>query len=131
MKRLATKSFDYIKRVTLIDSLILIFLLSVTLVMIFVTMRKNSAHIIADDIARLEAIFKNIDEQCGILGFDADKNPINFLTLKKDEVSSGHAGSMKLAHPQNWHGPYLCANLTMQGKEYQIIKARQGYYILP
>ena len=84
---------------------------------------------IADDIEQLVSIFKKIDKDCSIISFDYQKNPINFLTVAK--FVSSEVGSMNLAHPQNWKGPYVDDNPEMQGKVYQVVKTKQGYFIAP
>ena len=84
---------------------------------------------ISEDITELGQIFKQIDANCGIAGFDHDKNYIDFLTVqsfKGDEV-----GALKLVFPQKWNGPYLNTNPVVQGKKYEIVRAKRGYYIVP
>lgn len=83
----------------------------------------------ADDVAQLSQIFKTIDDTCGILGFDYDKNTIDFLNVKS--FVGSEVGTMNLADPSKWQGPYLERNLVMQDKYYQIVRARDGYYIVP
>ena len=89
----------------------------------------HSADLIAKDISQLVTIFQKIDNDCGIISFDYQKNPINFLNVK--EFVGSEVGPLNLAHPEKWEGPYLPDNLTMQAKEYQIVKAKDGYYITP
>jgi hypothetical protein len=86
---------------------------------------------IAAEIKQLSSIFERIDERCHILGFQDQKNPINFLTIKKDGFVGSEVGSMSLAHPQHWQGPYVERNLDVQGIEYQIVKTNKGYFITP
>ncbi len=131
MKRFVLNLSGSIKSITIIDSAILIVLLSITFFMTWYMMRENSAHIIAQDVEQLATVFDRIDKECGIIGFEQQKNPINFLTLKKDGISDGNVGSMRLEHPENWQGPYVDQNPTIQGKLYEIIKTRTGYFIVP
>lgn len=131
MKRFFTSVRGYIQSVTIVDSLILLSLLVLTFVMMFYTMRENTAHIIADDVVHLGHIFERIDSTAGIVGFDKQKNPVDFLTLTKNELYDAHAGSMKLAYPDKWQGPYLDQNPKIQNRFYQVIKTNRGYYIVP
>ncbi len=85
--------------------------------------------LIARDINTLAAVFKQIDQRCTIMGFDHQSNYIDFLNVVK--FIGSEVGSMNLAQPENWQGPYLNDNPTMQGKPYQIIKTLQGYFIVP
>lgn len=86
---------------------------------------------IASDIAKLAAIFERIETECGIISFDYQANPINFLTIKKDGFVGSEVGSMNLAHPEKWQGPYLHDNLSVQQKEYQVVSTGKGYFIVP
>jgi len=85
--------------------------------------------LIAQEVAQLKTIFEKIDASCGILGFDNEKNSIDFLTVIS--FVSSEIGSMNLKHPKGWQGPYLQDNPTIQGKYYQIVQTRTGYYIAP
>lgn len=84
---------------------------------------------IADDVKKLSVIFDRINTKCVILGFDEQQNVINFLTIEK--FVGSEVGSMNLAYPDKWEGPYVGNNLELQGKEYMIVKTKQGYFITP
>ena len=60
-----------------------------------------------------------------IYGFDYQKNPINFLNIKSFEGSE--VTSMNLTFPDQWEGPYLSDNPTIQQKDYLIVKTKKGY----
>jgi len=87
------------------------------------------ANVMVSDIAKLASLFTTIDKQCTILSFDYEKNHINFLNV--GTFSSSEVGSMNLAHPEHWQGPYVDDNPTMQGKEYEVVRTFKGYYIVP
>jgi hypothetical protein len=91
----------------------------------------RAAQKIAKDIAMLAAIFERIEKECGIVDFKYQANPINFLTIKKDGFVGSDVGSMSLAHPEKWQGPYVQNNPTIQQKEYQVISTNKGYFIVP
>lgn len=92
-------------------------------------MRETVGFGIAEDVEMLQKIFERIDDECGIIGFDYQKNPINFLTVKS--FSSSEVGSMNLMYPERWQGPYVDDNPVMQNIEYQIVKTKKGYFITP
>lgn len=85
--------------------------------------------IVAHDVAQLVSIFERIDRECDIISFDYQKNPINFLNVKK--FTGSEVGPMNLGHPDKWQGPYLEDNPTIQGKEYQIVRTNAGHFITP
>jgi hypothetical protein len=84
---------------------------------------------IAHDVETLRAFFRRIDESCTIVGFNLEKTPINFLTVQS--FVGPEVGSMRLAYPHNWQGPYVQSNITLQGKYYAVLATQQGYYIVP
>ncbi len=84
---------------------------------------------IAQQIQQLQEIFKKINDTAGIIGFRHKKQYVDFLTVKSFEGSE--VGPMNLERPQKWQGPYLQENLTANGKEYQIIGTKKGFFIVP
>ncbi len=94
--------------------------------------RKNVAKsVLTDDIAQLAQIFKKINKTARIMSFDHQKNWIDFLHIKKDGFIGSELGSMNLAYPKKWAGPYLKDNPTYRGKEYQVVRTTKGYFIVP
>lgn len=86
-------------------------------------------NVIADDIQKLHTIFDEIDQNCQILGFEHEKNYVDFLNVIK--FAGSEVGSMNLIYPEHWKGPYLKDNPTAQEKYYQIVETKKGYYIAP
>jgi hypothetical protein len=84
---------------------------------------------IVDDVERLGNIFKKIDAQCVIMGFDRQKTEIDFLTVV--QFVGSEVGSMNLMRPKKWAGPYVDDNPTVQGKVYEIARTNKGYFIVP
>jgi hypothetical protein len=84
---------------------------------------------IADEVKMVSAIFDRINKKCVILGFDEQQNVINFLTVQK--FLGAEVGSMNLAYPEKWEGPYLDKNPEIQGKEYIVVRTKQGFFITP
>lgn len=85
--------------------------------------------LIADHIATLATIFNKIDQECTILGFEHQKNYIDFLTVQS--FVGSEVGAMNLKYPQKWKGPYLDDNPTIQEQYYQIVRTKFGYFIVP
>ena len=87
------------------------------------------ASLIADDIKIISLALEKIDSDCNILKIKHDRDYIDFLTVREFEKSS--VGPLNLVYPQRWEGPYLNTNPTMQEKLYEIIKTKDGIYIVP
>jgi hypothetical protein len=83
--------------------------------------------LIAQTIDELSCIFAQIDTTAGIAGFVDPVTQIDFLTFK----NAHQLKSLKLMHLQKWNGPYRDTNPEFQEKLYQIIKANDGYWVLP
>jgi len=109
--------------------LLFIILVGVSLYKMFYNIKITSDVIIVQEVKELVEIFKRIDKECKIINFDYQKNNINFLNVEKFEGSE--VGPMNLTYPQNWKGPYLKDNPTIQNKEYQIVRTKKGYFITP
>jgi hypothetical protein len=90
-----------------------------------------SADVLITDLANLGRIFTRINSTAQIASFDHQKNWINFLQIKRDGFVGSEVGSMNLVYPDKWEGPYINDNLTFQSKEYQVIRTKQGYFIVP
>ncbi len=95
----------------------------------FVSSRGYETDIIERDLKKLAEIFEKIDGQCGILGFDYQKNVINFLNVRSFDGSE--VGSMNLKHADKWQGPYVREAPRIQGREYLIVRTKKGYFITP
>ncbi len=108
---------------------ILIVLTVVTIFVYHYQSRVIIDQIIVHDIARLESIFKQINDECGIVGFEHARNYVDFLTVEKFEGSE--VGAMNLKNKDGWHGPYLKDNPTVQEKLYEIISTTKGYFLVP
>ena len=54
-----------------------------------------------------------------------------FLTNPVKSFEGSEVGSLNLAYPKKWQGPYLGDNPTFQGKAYQIIRTKNGYFVTP
>ncbi len=132
MKHSSFKSLPFAVRrysLPLIVALVLGAILAFAIKYLLYESRTITNRLIVDDIARLDSIFKRIDEQCKIMGFDRQTNPIDFLTVEK--FVGSEIGSMSLMLPKNWQGPYAEDNPSVQGKVYEIVRTQKGYFIAP
>ena len=109
--------------------LLIVVLGSITIFRFARLSRTYADSVMVDQVAELGRIFKKINEQCDIIGFEHDKSYVDFLTVEK--FVGSEVGAMNLANPKNWQGPYVKNNPTMQGKLYQILKTDSGYFVAP
>lgn len=109
--------------------LLFLTLVGISVVGIYFGSKQQSSQIISGDIQQLVTIFKRIHSDCKIIDFDYQKNRINFLNVIS--FMGSEVGPMNLSHPENWQGPYLEDNPTIQEKEYIIVDTNKGYFITP
>jgi hypothetical protein len=95
----------------------------------FVSTREYEGDIVERDVSHLVDILKQVEKDCKIIGFEAQKNSINFLNVKS--FSGSQVGPVNLKHPERWKGPYLDRNPSMQGKEYMVVRTKKGYFVTP
>lgn len=112
-----------------ISGTIILLLLVLTVISVRYNTKRTAGLLIAQHVKELAAIFTRINKECSILGFDHQKNRINFLTVEK--FVGSEVGSMNLGYPSKWRGPYLSDNPTMQGKEYLVVRTKKGLFITP
>ncbi len=87
------------------------------------------ATIIQNDLEQIEKTLTDIDTTCNILSFNYDNVRINFFTVEKFVGST--IGCLNLAYPGKWHGPYMQRNPTLQGKFYEVMRVKEGFFITP
>ena len=90
---------------------------------------KISEGSLTEYIQLLAGVFGQIDKHCTILSFEHKSNPINFLNVKN--FVGSEIGAMNLKYSDRWKGPYAIYNPTYQGKLYEVIKAQDGFYVVP
>lgn len=106
-----------------------LFLSVISIYKMFYDVKISSDIVAVKDIQDLAEIIDKINKDCKILDFERKKISINFLTVKS--FVSSEIGSISLMYPKNWKGPYVQDNPEIQGKEYQIVKTKKGYFIVP
>lgn len=112
-----------------LSALLIMLLIGIAIFSVRSGAKQFSGEAMVSDIALLAGVFEQINKDCTILSFDTQKNPINFLTV--GSFAGSEVGSMNLARPERWRGPYLNDNLAMQGIEYQVVRVDAGYFIVP
>lgn len=110
---------------------IIVILIIITAIGVSYRFREDVGNIIAEEVVQLAKIFDKIEKQCNILGFDEQTTRINFLNVKHGGFEGSEIGSMNLAHPDKWGGPYLIENPKIEGREYIIVNTKKGYFITP
>jgi len=118
------KKYFPVFSVTIFGLLIVFFLLHV-----FYNKPYFRAVIIAKDLGKITHVLGRIDSDCSILEIENVQNYVDFLNVEK--FAGSEVGCLNLAYPKNWKGPYLMDNPTFQGKPYQIVKTREGVFVLP
>lgn len=111
------------------SALLLAFLCMIFIANFFYESRASDVSFIVNDLNTLVKVFESIDKTCGIIGFDYEKNSINFLNVIS--FAGSEIGPMNLRHPEKWQGPYVKDNPSFQYKEYQVLKTSAGYFITP
>lgn len=107
----------------------IIFFVGITFFDTIYRVKDDAGIMIAAEVVQLRDIFHRIHKTCGIIDFDAQKNPINFLNVAK--FTGSEVGPMNLVHPEKWEGPYLQDNPTIYHSAYQVVSTKRGYYITP
>lgn len=103
--------------------------LSFTIYQFYKQSRLATDRIITEHIEQLVTAYTKIEEDCEILHILHERNYIDFLNVRS--FSGSEVGSLNLVRPERWSGPYMLDNPTMQGKLYEIVHIKGGYYIVP
>jgi len=110
-------------------SLLLTTFVVISIANLFYRSKVTTGEMVAAEVVQLHDIFQRIHRTCEIMGFDYQKNRINFLNVRS--FTGSEVGPMNLVHPGKWEGPYVEDNPTIQGIEYQIVRTKNGYFITP
>jgi hypothetical protein len=111
------------------SSTLLAFLLLVFFLKIYQDTSSVRVSVMREDLEILQQLLNRIDKECNILSIRSNGADLDFLTVEKFVGST--VGCLNLAYPKNWRGPYVQQDPTMDGKFYEIIHARDGYFIVP
>lgn len=121
-----------ITRNTLISIIIIVvlgILFVASMFMYWYQVKIDTNELISQQVIQLQQIFKKIDEVAGIVDFDHQKSYIDFLNV--GSFSGSEVGAMNLRDPKKWQGPYLKENPTIQEQNYQIVRTKKGFFIVP
>lgn len=110
---------------------IIAILIAIALYNLKFTFKRNMGDLMAQDVAQLAQVLKKINDDCYILSVQGQKNPINFLNIKKSGFSGSQVGPLNLARPAKWQGPYEGHTLEIQDIPYLLVKTKKGYFISP
>jgi hypothetical protein len=108
---------------------LLIVLIGISIYTLMQKSNSSTAVIIDRDLQMLVDVFHRIDQDCKILHFDYPLTRIDFLNVKS--FVGNEVGSMHLAYPDRWKGPYMQANPMVQGQEYMVVVTHKGCFITP
>ena len=114
---------------TIIISFLFIALFASVIIRFTTQARVANDELIAEHVQKLQGIFRRINETCKITGFRHEKDHIDFLNVIS--FAGSVVGPMNLLEPKHWEGPYVDESLTIDGKEYQLVSSKSGYYIVP
>jgi len=123
MKRYITKE------VAIVVGLILLGLLSFTLFRFYQSARAVSQKVIASNVEQIGQALENIDATCEIVAILRDRALIDFLQVQA--FAGNQIGPLQLRRPDKWQGPYIDHNLLMQNIPYELVKTREGFYVVP
>ena len=125
-----SKIKHYFKRYFPIMSTIIFGILLVIFILRLVYTRPQLiASIIYDDITLISMTLEKVDVECNILSLEHDRNYVDFLNVER--FAGSRVGPINLVHPKNWKGPYVRTSPTIQEKFYEIVKAKDGVYVVP
>ncbi|NDD53380.1 hypothetical protein EBZ39_05820, partial [bacterium] len=113
----------------LFSSTLLLVLLTIFFFRVFDAKTSAFTSAITDDLALIERALHQIDKTCNILSIRAGLAPIDFLTVER--FSGSTIGCLNLAYPRRWKGPYAKTNPSMQGIAYQVVRTKEGYFVVP
>ena len=123
MKSISIKNkvnLNFVIFLTIIISLIAI---------IFYHFFKTDKNLYNEKIYEIGKIIEDIDKKCQILCFAGEYNPIDFLNVK--EFTGNHIGSIQIADPKKWAGPYSEEIALYKEKPITVFVHNSGCYIIP
>ena len=85
--------------------------------------------VIVDDLAHIERVLNQLDKDCNILSIRTERAVLDFFTVERFAGST--VGCLNLAHPKKWKGPYMKQNPSVQGKLYEVVGTKEGYFVIP
>lgn len=132
--RKVDKKFGFLKRFfnryfSVIGAVFFSLIFVVFMIRFFYSRPRIVASIIEDDLKLIVLALDKIDARCSILGFEDDYNEVDFLNI--GSFVGSQVGPMSLAYPRKWEGPYLRVNPSLQGIFYEVVRAKDGFFVVP
>lgn len=121
--------YEHRKKMMVIVGVILFAAFGYSLYRFYRSAQMATDRIIAEQVKTLVDIFKKIDATCGIESIRRERSVIDFLNVKS--FAGSEIGPLNLMEPTKWAGPYLETNYAVQGKLYELIHTKDGYFIVP
>lgn len=126
----SSRFVQFIKQYSIFFTIIFVVMLGLVLLLrMFLDTSQERAFVIDQDLNQLAAILTSIDKECNILSIINNRGLLNFFTVQK--FVGSQVGCLNLAYPARWKGPYLKSNPLIQGAFYEIIKTKEGLFIVP
>ena len=117
--------FDFFKKYFVYFSSMV--LLSVFGIFVYQILRERPlflATVITSDLVQIERHLNEIDRDCNILSILPERANVG-------KFAGSTIGSLNLAYPEKWQGPYMRRNPTIHGIFYELVRTREGVYIVP
>lgn len=114
---------------TLFSSIFFSFLLIFFVVKVYYEKPNVVASLIQSDIKNIHRILLEIDKTCAISLVKKNRITLDFLTVVK--FIGSEIGGLNLMYPEHWKGPYIKDCPELQLKAYELVRARDGFFIIP
>lgn len=121
--------YEHRKKMMVIVGVVLLAAFGYSFYRFYRNAQQATNRIAAEQVKTLVKILRKIDDTCGIVSITRDRSVIDFLTVKS--FVGSEVGPLNLMEPKKWAGAYLDANYAIQGKLYEIIRTKEGYYVVP
>jgi hypothetical protein len=108
---------------------VLLSLLVFTLYRFYRSARVVAQDVIIEHVEQIGKVLENIDATCEIVAIVRDRALIDFLQVQA--FVGNQIGPLQLRQPEKWHGPYLDHNPLIQDIPYELVKTREGFYVVP
>jgi len=117
------------KYISILASTLFVGLALLSGVGLYLSSKSSRGVIIAADVERIAKIMQEIHADCKIISFDEQQTIVDFLNVGC--FAGSKVGSINLAYPNKWQGPYLKENPTIHEKSYMIVTTDNGIFVTP
>lgn len=88
------------------------------------------ARIIDHEISAIVRILEKIDKDAAIVSIDTSHDA-ELDIFQTESLKRAKIGPLTVEYPENWKGPYANRTARYRGECYQIVRARDGYFVIP